>query len=163
MAMLTTQENLGGRTEATAIPGGGWPEGTRTWPGNGTHAQIDAAVDGACCGEPELAIKLAPSAAGMLVIMNRGFPGVALWRAYTGAGSHLLVRARSCVAGAALAQVVAVGVDERGPVLRGALQPLGPVGAGVALDRVKRQVQAAGAFQQAGTPAEQVVDLPPAL
>jgi hypothetical protein len=64
----------------------------------GTHAQIDAAVDGVCCGEPELAIRLAPSAAGMLVIMDRGFPGVALWRAYTGAGAHLLIRARSCVA-----------------------------------------------------------------
>ena len=64
----------------------------------GTHAQIDAAVDGACCGEPELAIRLAPSAAGMLVIMDRGFPGVALWRAYTGARAHLLIRARSCVA-----------------------------------------------------------------
>ena len=64
----------------------------------GTHAQTGAAVDGACCGEPELAIRLAPSAAGMLVIMDRGFPGVALWRAYTGAGAHLLIRARSCVA-----------------------------------------------------------------
>jgi hypothetical protein len=64
----------------------------------GTHAQIDAAVDGACCGEPELAIRLAPPVAGMLVIMDRGFPGVALWRAYTGAGAHLLIRARSCVA-----------------------------------------------------------------
>src|ERR1017187_9298349 len=64
----------------------------------GTHAQIDAAVDGVCCGEPELAIRLAPSSAGMLVIMDRGFPGVALWRAYTGAGAHLLIRARSCVA-----------------------------------------------------------------
>src|ERR1039457_5904459 len=58
----------------------------------------DAAVDGVCCGEPELAIRLAPSSAGMLVIMDRGFPGVALWRAYTGAGAHLLIRARSCVA-----------------------------------------------------------------
>ena len=64
----------------------------------GTHAQIDAAVDGFCCGEPELAIMLAPAAAGMLVIMDRGFPGVALWRAYTEAGAHLLIRARSCVA-----------------------------------------------------------------
>ena len=63
----------------------------------GTHAQIDAAVEGACCGEPELAIRLAPAAAGMLVIMDRGFPGVALWRAYTEAGAHLLIRARSCV------------------------------------------------------------------
>ena len=60
---------------------------------------------------------------------------------------------------AALAQVVAVGVDERGPVLRGALQPLGLPCAGVALDRVQGQVQAAGASEQAGALAEQVVDL----
>ena len=52
------------------------------------------------------------------------------------------------VLGAALAQVVAVGVNERGPVLRGAPQPLGLLCAGVALDRVQGQVQAAGAFQQ---------------
>ncbi|MGR8010106.1 IS4 family transposase [Streptomyces hypolithicus] len=64
----------------------------------GTHAQIDAAVDGFCTGEPALAVRLAPSAAGMLVIMDRGFPGVALWRAYTDAGAHLLIRARSVVA-----------------------------------------------------------------
>jgi transposase IS4-like protein/DDE family transposase len=64
----------------------------------GTHAQIDAAVGGFCTGEPELAITLASSAAGMLVIMDRGFPGVALWRAYTGTGAHLPIRARSCVA-----------------------------------------------------------------
>ncbi|MEU1276723.1 IS4 family transposase [Streptomyces sp. NPDC005799] len=64
----------------------------------GTHAQIDAAVGGFSGGEPELAIPAADSAAGMLVIMDRGFPGVALWKAYTGAGAHLLVRARSSVA-----------------------------------------------------------------
>lgn len=34
----------------------------------GTHAQIDAAVDGFNGGEPELAIRTADSAAGMLVI-----------------------------------------------------------------------------------------------
>ncbi|WP_405690167.1 IS4 family transposase [Streptomyces sp. NBC_00057] len=64
----------------------------------GTHAQIDAAVGGFSGGEPELAIKMAGSAAGMLVIMDRGFPGVALWKAYAGAGAHLLIRARSSVA-----------------------------------------------------------------
>ena len=54
---------------------------------------------GACSGgEPGLAIAMAGSAAGMLVIMDRGFPGVALWKAYTQAGAHLLIRARSCVA-----------------------------------------------------------------
>jgi hypothetical protein len=41
---------------------------------------------------------MAGSAAGMLVIMDRGFPGVALWKAYTKAGAHLLIRARSSVA-----------------------------------------------------------------
>ncbi|WP_269664828.1 IS4 family transposase [Streptacidiphilus rugosus] len=64
----------------------------------GTHAQIDAAVGGFNGGEPELALTAAGSAAGILVIMDRGFPGVALWKAYTGAGAHLLIRARSCVA-----------------------------------------------------------------
>lgn len=64
----------------------------------GTHAQIDAAVGGFSGGEPELAVKTAGSAAGMLVIMDRGFPGVALWKAYAGAGAHPLIRARSSVA-----------------------------------------------------------------
>ena len=41
---------------------------------------------------------MAGSAAGMLVIMDRGFPGVALWKAYTQAEAHLLIRARSSVA-----------------------------------------------------------------
>ncbi|GLZ02503.1 transposase [Actinoplanes sp. NBRC 103695] len=64
----------------------------------GTHAQIDAAVGGFNRGEPELAIAVAGSASGMLVIMDRGFPGVALWKAYVGAGAHLLLRSRSPVA-----------------------------------------------------------------
>ncbi|MFC5035077.1 IS4 family transposase [Streptomyces fildesensis] len=64
----------------------------------GTHAQIDAAVGGFNGGERELAITLAGSAAGMLVVMDRNFPGVALWKAYLEAGSHLLLRARSPVA-----------------------------------------------------------------
>lgn len=64
----------------------------------GTHAQIDAAVGGFNGGERDLAIKLAGSANGMLVIMDRGFPGVELWKAYLGAGAHLLIRARSPVA-----------------------------------------------------------------
>ncbi|MET7794639.1 transposase [Micrococcus luteus] len=34
----------------------------------------------------------------MLVIMDRGFPGVELWKAYLGFGAHLLIRARSPVA-----------------------------------------------------------------
>ncbi|WP_053682792.1 IS4 family transposase [Streptomyces sp. WM4235] len=64
----------------------------------GTHAQIDAAVGGFNGGERELAIGLVGSARGMLVIMDRGFPGVELWKAYLEAGAHLLIRARSPVA-----------------------------------------------------------------
>ena len=64
----------------------------------GTHSSIDARVGGYCSGEQELAVAMAGSAAGMLVIMDRGFPGVALWKAYTQAGAHLLIRARSSVA-----------------------------------------------------------------
>ena len=60
----------------------------------GTHSSIDARVGGFRAGEPGLAIAIAGSAAGMLVIMDRGFPGVALWKAYTQAGAHLLIRAR---------------------------------------------------------------------
>ena len=64
----------------------------------GTHSSIDARVGAYGGGEPELAIAMAGSAAGMLVIMDRGFPGVALWKAYTQARAHLLIRARSSVA-----------------------------------------------------------------
>ena len=64
----------------------------------GTHAQVDAAVGGFNGGERDLAIALAGSAAGMLVVMDRNFPGVALWKAYLEAGTHLLLRARSPVA-----------------------------------------------------------------
>jgi hypothetical protein len=64
----------------------------------GTHSPVDARVGGYCAGEQELAVAMAPSAAGMLVIMDRGFPGVALWKAYTQARAHLLIRARSSVA-----------------------------------------------------------------
>jgi hypothetical protein len=64
----------------------------------GTHSPIDARVGAFSGGEPELAIAMAPGAAGMLVIMDRAFAGVALWKACTQAGAHLLIRARSTVA-----------------------------------------------------------------
>lgn len=64
----------------------------------GTHASIDVRVGGFKGGERELAIAMAGSATGMLVIMDRGFPGVELWKAYTQAGAHLVIRARSSVA-----------------------------------------------------------------
>jgi transposase IS4-like protein/DDE family transposase len=92
------RRQLGGMKDARGQDAGFPQVRVVTLTETGTHAQIDAAVGGFCNGEPELAIKLASSADGMLVIMDRGFPGVALWRAYTGAGAHLLIRARSCVA-----------------------------------------------------------------
>ncbi|MBF6303103.1 IS4 family transposase, partial [Nocardia amamiensis] len=92
------RRQLGGPKDAKGQPAGFPQARVVTLTETGTHAQIDAAVGGFNTGEPELAIRLAASAAGMLVIMDRGFPGVALWRAYTEAGAHLLIRARSCVA-----------------------------------------------------------------
>jgi hypothetical protein len=59
----------------------------------GTHSSVGASVGGFRGGEPELAVAMAGSAAGMLMIMDRSFPGVALWKAYTQAGAHLLIRA----------------------------------------------------------------------
>jgi Insertion element 4 transposase N-terminal/Transposase DDE domain len=64
----------------------------------GTHSSVDARVGGYRAGEQELAVAMAGSAAGMLVIMDRAFPGVTLWKAYTQARAHLLIRARSDVA-----------------------------------------------------------------
>jgi hypothetical protein len=59
--------------------------------------------------------------------------------------------------------MVTVGIDERGPVLRSPLQPLGLVCTRVPPDCLDGQVQAAGAVPQAGAFAEQVVDLLSAL
>src|SRR5206468_12505299 len=50
-----------------------------------------------------------------------------------------------------------------GAVLRDALQPLRLAGAVVALDGVEREVQAAGAVEQANVAGTQFVDLLPAL
>jgi hypothetical protein len=75
---------------------------------------------------------------------------------------QLLDRDRG-VFGAALAQVVAVGIDQRGPVLRRADEPLRLGGAGIPLDRVQRQAEPPRAFQQAGALAQQIVDFPPPL
>ncbi|MCX4429794.1 hypothetical protein OG834_01660 [Streptomyces mirabilis] len=52
------------------------------------------------------------------------------------------------VRGPAFAQVLAVGIDQSGAVLRGPDEPVGLGVAGVAFDGVEREVQAAGAFEQ---------------
>jgi hypothetical protein len=67
------------------------------------------------------------------------------------------------VFGPASAQVFAVGTDKAPAVFEDAEHPLGPIGTGVAFDGVQGQLQTAGAFEQAHTPAEQVVDLVPAF
>ncbi|MER6375109.1 transposase [Streptomyces mirabilis] len=61
----------------------------------GTHAVLDARVGGLVDSEQDLAAPLAVAAAGMLVIMDRGFVGVGVWRAFTGAGAHVLIRAKT--------------------------------------------------------------------
>src|SRR5260370_810301 len=89
---------FGGAVDAKGQPAGFPQARVVTLTETGTHSSVDARVGGFCTGEPELAVAMAGSAAGMLVIMDRGFPGVALWKAYTQAGAHLLIRARSSVA-----------------------------------------------------------------
>jgi transposase IS4-like protein/DDE family transposase len=89
---------FGGPVDAKGQPAGFPQARVVTLTEAGTHASADARVGGFNGGEPELAIAMAPAAAGMLVIMDRGFPGVALWKAYTQAKAHLLIRARSSVA-----------------------------------------------------------------
>jgi hypothetical protein len=89
---------FGGPVDAKGQPAGFPPARVVTLTETGTHSSIDAGVGGFRTGAPELAIAMAGSAAGMLVIMDRGFPGVALWKAYTQARAHLLIRARSSVA-----------------------------------------------------------------
>ncbi|WP_323181059.1 IS4 family transposase [Streptomyces sp. NBC_01142] len=89
---------FGGPKDSSGKPGGFPQVRVVTLTETGTHASIDARVGGYNSGERDPAVEMAASAAGMLVIMDRGFPGVELWKAYAGAGSHLLLRARSCVA-----------------------------------------------------------------
>jgi IS4 transposase len=89
---------FGGPSDARGRPAGFPQARVVTLTETGTHSPVDARVGGFSGGEPELATAMAPGAAGMLVIMDRAFPGVALWKAYTRAGAHLLLRARSGVA-----------------------------------------------------------------
>jgi hypothetical protein len=88
--------------------------------------------------------------------------GAALVAALPDLAQELLDRG-SRLLGAALAEVVAVRVDEGGAVLRDALQPLGLAGPVVTFDRVQRDIQSAGALQQPDALAPQVVDLLPAF
>ena len=89
---------FGGPVDAGGQPAGFPQARVVTLTETGTHSPVDARVGAFSGGEPELAIAMAGRAAGMLVIMDRGFPGVALWKAYTQARAHLLIRARSSVA-----------------------------------------------------------------
>ena len=64
-----------------------------------THALVDAALGGYSDGEQELAAQLVGSVCkGMLVLADRGFLSVALWRTYHNAGAHLLWRLKGNVA-----------------------------------------------------------------
>jgi hypothetical protein len=59
--------------------------------------------------------------------------------------------------GEPLPDQVAVRIDQAGAVARRTQQVLDAFGTGVALDRVQRPAQTAGAFQQPGVRGEQVV------
>ncbi|WP_414167335.1 IS4 family transposase [Streptoverticillium reticulum] len=59
----------------------------------GTHAVLDAELGGCRTGELTLAARLVRSAGpGMLVLADREFLGVPLWRAFTATGARLLWR-----------------------------------------------------------------------
>jgi hypothetical protein len=91
---------FGGQVDSAGRPVGFPQVRVVTLTETGTHATIDARVGSfkGGGGEPGLATAMADSATGMLVLMDRAFPGVALWKAYTQAGAHLLIRARTFVA-----------------------------------------------------------------
>jgi len=72
---------FGGPVDARGQPAGFPQARVVTLTETGTHSSIDARVGVFGGGEPELAVAMAGSAAGMLVIMDLGFPGVALWKA----------------------------------------------------------------------------------
>jgi hypothetical protein len=64
-----------------------------------TLALVDAALGGYGDGEQELAAQLVRSVCkGMLVLADRGFLSVTLWRTYHDAGAHLLWRLKGNVA-----------------------------------------------------------------
>lgn len=96
----TTRAAFGGQVDSAGRPVGFPQARVVTLTETSTHATIDARIGSfkGGGGEPALATEMAGSAAGMLVIMDRAFPGVALWKAYTQAGAHLLIRARTFVA-----------------------------------------------------------------
>lgn len=74
---------FGGPVDARGKPAGFPQVRVVTLSECGTHASIDARVGCFNGGEPELATVMAGSAGGMLVMMDRAFPGVELWKAYT--------------------------------------------------------------------------------
>ena len=86
------------RAEGGARAGGWVPpgEGGDADRDRDPRADRDAAVDGACCGEPELAIRLRPpQPQECYVIMDRGSPGSPCGARIPGPGPSLLIRARS--------------------------------------------------------------------
>ncbi|MGW7198510.1 IS4 family transposase [Streptomyces chryseus] len=96
----TTRAAFGGQVDSAGRPVGFPQARVVTLTETGTHATIDARTGSfkGGGGEPAMATEMAGGAAGMLVIMDRAFPGVALWKAYTQAGAHLLIRARTFLA-----------------------------------------------------------------
>nr|WP_232784352.1 IS4 family transposase [Carbonactinospora thermoautotrophica] len=92
-------EAFGGQTGAGGVRVGYPQVRVVTLAECGTHAIADAEVGAYTEGEPGLVRRLArATGAGMLVLADRGLLGVALWRAFTATGAHLLVRARHQVA-----------------------------------------------------------------
>ena len=65
----------------------------------GTRAPRAAAIGGYRTGEMELAVPLAAAVGhGDLVLFDRGFPSIALWRAFDERGAAIVMRAKATVA-----------------------------------------------------------------
>lgn len=91
---------FGGPKDSSGKPGGFPQVRVVTLTEIGTHASIDARVGGYNGGERDLAVAMAASAAGMLVIMDRGFPG---WSC----GRHTPALAPTCCCGLARVSLAA--------------------------------------------------------
>ncbi|MEU1600838.1 transposase domain-containing protein [Streptomyces sp. NPDC005708] len=91
----TTRAAFGGQVDSAGRPIGFPQARVVTLTETGAHATIDARIGSfkGGGGEPALATEMAGSAAGMLVITDRAFPGIALWKAYEAVSQPIMERA----------------------------------------------------------------------
>lgn len=89
---------FGGQNQAEGVPRGLPVVRLVTLTETGTHAQVAARLGGWHDSEVKLARPLAEAASGMLVVIDRLYPDVKLWRSFLAAGAHVVVRASGQIA-----------------------------------------------------------------